>query len=468
VLRPPRALAAALVAGAAALLLPGAVSAGWAAAAGFQPAPAATVAGGNFPAASRQVLATTSRLRIAALVSDGLGFCALSSSGTVSCWGSNEDGALGYGGGDFDSDVPLTVRGVTSATSVVANRGSDEYGYCATLRSGQVSCWGVGGGRTSNVPSVVSGLSGVTGLSSDGNGYCAVVSGGAVRCWGSNGEGQLGTGSTEISSAVPVAVKGLRGVTRVASDRNGSYCALLAGGRAECWGNGAAGSLGDGAETSSSTPVAVKGLSGATGLASDIDGYCALLGSGAAECWGVGAYGGLGNGTTTGVSEVPVAVKGLSGATRLVGADLPGYGYCALLRAGGVDCWGSNAEGELGNGGSEPDSDVPVAVKRLSGVTRLAASPGDFCAGEASGAECWGGNSEGQLGDGSTTSASAPVAVHGLSGVTDLAGGSQGYCALADGRVFCWGSNEYGQLGAGSAATASTSSVPVRVAGLAS
>jgi alpha-tubulin suppressor-like RCC1 family protein len=54
----------------------------------------------------------------------------------------------------------------------------------------------------------------------------------------------------------------------------------------------------------------------------------------------------LGDRTTTS-SSVPVAVGGLSGATALAA----GYKHtCAVLADATVRCWGGNTDGELGDG----------------------------------------------------------------------------------------------------------------------
>ena len=52
---------------------------------------------------------------------------------------------------------------------------------------------------------------------------------------------------------------------------------------------------------------------------------------------------------------------------------------------------------------------------------------------------CWGSNSNGQLGNGSTTESRLPVAVTGLKGAVVVAAGGIHSCAvIAGGKVKCW------------------------------
>ena len=169
----------------------------------------------------------------------------------------------------------------------------------------------------------------------------------------------------------------------VASDDDG-YCTLLTSGGVDCWGYGGEGELGNGTFYTSSpygsaVPVAVEGvggtgtLTGVTSLIDDSGNYCALLISGAVDCWGYGAEGELGNGTFPGSpyygSDTPVEVEGVGGTGTLTGVSSLAGGagnICALLTSGGVDCWGSDYVGVLGNGpfngGPPSDSATPVEV----------------------------------------------------------------------------------------------------------
>ena len=67
----------------------------------------------------------------------------------------------------------------------------------------------------------------------------------------------------------------------------------------------------------------------------------------------------------------------------------------------------------------------------------------------------WGSNTDGQLGDGTATTRPSPVPVSGLGGVKSITAGW--YHALAlktDGTVYAWGDNQYGMIGDGSTTTA--------------
>src|SRR5262249_40395873 len=140
---------------------------------------------------------------------------------------------------------------------------------------------------------------------------------------------------------------------------------------------------------------------------------CALTSGGGVQCWGYNQVGGLGNNSTTN-SLVPVAVSGLSSGMQAVAAG--GNHTCGGTIEGRVNCWGSNSSRELGNN-STTNSSVPVAVSGLpSEVQAIAAGGSHTCAlTSGGGVLCWGDNHTGQLGNGSITESHVPVAVSGLS-----------------------------------------------------
>lgn len=328
---------------------------------------------------------------------------------------------------------------------------------CAITTAGGAKCWGGNGSgqlgnnstTQSNVPVDVVGLTaGVASISAGSTATCAVTAAGAAKCWGYNGNGQLGNNST-TQSRVPVDVVGLTsGVAAVST--GGSYsCAVTSTGGAKCWGSNAAGRLGNGSTTDSPVPVDVVGLSSGVVKISATDSHtCALTVSGSALCWGANSSGQLGTNSTVN-STVPVAVVGLNSGVAAISA---GSGYsCAMTTSGGAKCWGSNGNGQLGNG-STTRSLVPVDVAGLtSGVASVSAGNSTACAVTTGGAaKCWGLGVFGQLGTGVWMAQSnVPVEVLGLSsGVASIASGLNHVCAaMASGAAKCWGSNGSAQLG---------------------
>lgn len=233
-------------------------------------------------------------------------------------------------------------------------------------------------------------------------------------------------------------------------------CAVLVDGRVKCW--GAAGPP-DGTYWA---PQAVPGLASVTQIASGNAHLCALLDSGIVKCLGENADGELGDGGTDS-SATPVLVPDVLNVSQLAAGARH---TCALIAGGSVLCWGSNSAGQLGDGTTISRSS-PRPVSWLSDVAQIAAGESHTCAVLQDGrAMCWGENGSGELGDGSRISRTTPVVVSGLTDAIQIAGGYDHTCAFrSGGLVKCWGDNRHAQVGDG-AASMIDSTVPVDVPGL--
>ena len=246
-------------------------------------------------------------------------------------------------------------------------------------------------------------------------------------------------------------------------------CALNSTGGVQCWGRNEDGQLGDGTTTDSASPVDVVGLTEAVvDLAAGQFHTCAVNTNGGLQCWGRNAEGQLGDGAggiLDAMSATPVNVTGLGSGVMSVTAGW--FHTCILTETNDVKCWGKNEDGQLGDGQSCGVllCTKPVEVDGLPGVVATLAAGGEHSCVVTSevGLKCWGRNNEGQLGDGTNVDRTTPVIVVGLSiNVDDMALGGRHTCVVSAplGGVKCWGKNDFGQLGDG---TTIGSTTPVNV-----
>jgi alpha-tubulin suppressor-like RCC1 family protein len=197
--------------------------------------------------------------------------CILTNNGSAMCWGINSDGQLGYGHSNNvgDDELPFAA-GFVNTGSVPIGQLACGYGHtCALTTNGSVLCWGsnslgqLGYGHTSTIgddevpatagyvrlPAAVVAVQVVVGQFHS----CALAPNGSVACWGYNREGELGLGhNNSIGDAVLPSSAGFVKLGGVAVTRLGSgpialhTCALVANGSAICWGWNVYGQLGYG------------------------------------------------------------------------------------------------------------------------------------------------------------------------------------------------------------------------------
>ena len=141
--------------------------------------------------------------------------CALLKDGTLWCWGLNTWGQIGDGtrlgsqcliGGAFTPACAASPVQVSALGNNLAQVAAAGYRTCARLKDGSVWCWGSAedyalgapDAGTTGVPTQVHELSASASDLAIGERHsCAVLRDGTVWCWGSNAYGQIGDGTTE-------------------------------------------------------------------------------------------------------------------------------------------------------------------------------------------------------------------------------------------------------------------------------
>ncbi len=345
------------------------------------------------------------------------GFCALLDDGTVACWGANGAGQLGRGedGGSFDSPNAAKVVGLSNVVTLDHT--------CAVDKDGAVWCWGHGpflrpdaGSATTTEhspvkldlpPATMVGLGHAT--------ACAVVSG-AVWCWGDNANGQVAplTAAPDAGGA-PNAIALPAGAPIRALAVGKATFILREDGTLVTWGaNPPIGRLSPMFPDPYPQTAALDGI-----VATDLvhDNACAVAG-GIGYCWGARVLANKGSPTQRALPEPVVAPEPLAqiATTRTrVGESgaLQPYRWCAVTPSGSLYCWGFNDSGQAGDGTRSYAIDA-VEVQGLPGpAAQVKTTPNTTCALLTSGkVYCWGSNYNGQLGNGQHRGRSAvPVEV---------------------------------------------------------
>jgi alpha-tubulin suppressor-like RCC1 family protein len=311
---------------------------------------------------------------------------ALTSTGRVLAWGNNSEGELGDGT-NSSSAVPVPVHLPRKAVVTAIAAGDDD--SMAVTSTGKVYAWGtneygeLGDGSTqpanTPVPVLLPKGTKVVAIGASYNYSVALTLGGHILTWGSNGSGQLGTGF-KTASKIPVRVHLPKGIKITAIANGGYHClALTSTGQIMAWGDGGFGQLGDGKTTSVDSPVRVRLPKLPAGvkivaIGAGSQHSVALTSAGEVLAWGRGDFGQLGDASTK-KRDLPVRVH--IPASDHVTAISAGGGFSLALTSSGQELsWGHNQVGQLGDG-SLRNSDVPVPVLIPAGLiaVKLPAGP---------------------------------------------------------------------------------------------
>lgn len=332
---------------------------------------------------------------------------------SIYCWGDNTSGQLGNGVISKGISTPVRIVLPADRPVLVAAGGSNT---CALDSQGVAYCWGsnkygqIGNGETGNAVDVPTQVK--TGVKfkelSVGDGFvCGISTGDGVYCWGSGMYNQLGNG-TNISRSIPVQVSGMSSGYKDVATAQSSACALKNDGTVSCWGSDrygltGAGKPGDMENQSTARPTKVSGNYKFTALDAGAQNICGITTGSGLACWGDNSHLQLGSGFGNAFANTPILVNRANHVKMIaVGTNH----ICASLN-GRVNCWGSNSNKQMGisiNGSTS----IPSAMNSLvlSYTRGLSANVNSTCgiSPDAKSVYCWGSNSNGQKGDGANVS----------------------------------------------------------------
>ena len=342
--------------------------------------------------------------------------CGVTRDNLAYCWGLNFAGQLGEGT-TTDHLRPVAVAGgfqfreVSTGTAYTCGVTSDDLAYCW----GENSLGQLGNATTSPslTPVAVAGGMRFRQVSTGAFHTCGVTTANQAFCWGSVGAGrgnEIGGEQRYRPFEVGAGLRFREVSASLVSSALGSFtCGVTVDDVAYCWGENDFGQLGNGTSNGLSwVPVQVAGGLQLRQISAGATRTCGVTPGRLAFCWGANWYGGVGDGTDI-RRPAPVPVAGGLRFREL--SDGGEYHICGITLPGRAYCWGANSAGEVGDG-TTTNRLTPVAVAGGLRFSQLGTGTQHTCGvGRGNVAYCWGANYAGQLGDGTTSPSSTPVAV---------------------------------------------------------
>jgi len=302
----------------------------------------------------------------------------------------------------------------------------------------------------------------------------ALTSTGRLFTWGLYSSGQLGieilsfqNTPIEITSQFNLGVD--ETISSISLGKEHSS-ALTSTGRLFTWGYNRYGQLGDGATTNQNTPIEITsqfnlGFDETIISISLGDSHSSALTSmGRLFTWGYNTYGQIGDGTTTDkITPIEITSRfSLTVGETIVNVSLGGYHSSAVTSEGRIFTWGSNENGQIGDG-TITDKTTPTEITGRFNLTVdetiVNVSLGEYHSSALTSEGrffTWGSNDSGQIGDGTSTNRNNPTEITSRLSLTAdetiinvSLGGYHSSLLTSEGRLFTWGFNFHGQLGDG-------------------
>ncbi|MDC3299830.1 hypothetical protein OAV20_01170 [Euryarchaeota archaeon] len=333
------------------------------------------------------------------LSSGGYTQCIITEDNRVACWGNNDQGKRGLGGGIGNASItppgkagPWLVGNLSIGMVEVSAGG---WSTCSLKETGQIWCWG--GGESGQLGS--------------GTDVCQNQGSGGISC-------ADGTNYPPVQVSLPM------GKTAVSlSDANqGHFCAILNTGEGLCWGWNNHGELGDGTVCTGGDYWSDNNNPSPAGCNSKNGRYTPVI---------------------VDDSNFPINSSFISISMGL-------YHTCGIIDNNDLYCWGYNDNGQLGIGTTDYGN-YPIPQFVDSNVIGVSTGNNHACAlYESQTIKCWGANIEGQLGTGNMYYQNTPTAINLSSNISliSIESAYNSNCAISEDFIpICWGANQFGQIG---------------------
>jgi Regulator of chromosome condensation (RCC1) repeat len=349
-------------------------------------------AGSGDSGASFRVGTVTDLAGVQQISAAGNTTCALREGGLIHCWGSNDTGQLGLQTNPAVVDTLAHPSATAVAMGIAAVRVDvGPQTVCAITSSGETWCWGNNESRqlarseTAAAGGPAAATLSAMKLKRTWHGSFTsfgLTDGDELVTWGAvaGPSASVAARSASISpdpSPLPI---GLGGVTAFSVSSSTPFikpgewlpseyiahaCAISKG-EAWCWGVSREAALATGLPDNATRPT-IAYVASMTAypqrVAAAGETTCVRLTDGTVQCAGDNDRGALGRGEDAGVkfSALFKPATGFKGHAVQIAASKASV--CALVQGGTVECWGSNAQGELGQGTSDLEPHAsPVSV----------------------------------------------------------------------------------------------------------
>lgn len=362
--------------------------------------------------------------------------CGITTSGIAYCWGSNESGQLGT------TITANTQVAVDSGTVLYSAISAGPSASCGITTTGNLRCWGL----ISSVvaPTVLDSGTTYSSVSVGANHICGITTSNVLKCMGTNDKGQLGNGTTANSTTFVIIDSGIA-YTAVAAG-NGFTCGIAANTKyLKCWGQNDYGQVGNNSTTNVTTPTIIDSSNPYLSVFVGPNFACGLTNSNNLKCWGSNADGQFGDGSVD-KKIIPTLVN----SNTYTAGSAGGAHVCMITATGDLSCAGSNSSAQMGNLNNTYKR-APTSVLGTETYSAVTAGFGHMCGLSSSNniLSCSGYNSFGQFGNNDVVSASALQNVQKNSNYSAIASGQFHMCGIVNGssQLKCWGKNDSGQVG---------------------